>query len=364
MLKSRLSRAGCELPPDLAGVIQRAMLWHRIAIDLGTAHSLVFTQDKGIVLSEPSAVAMRRSDGEAIAFGERARTMIGRSPDFIQVVRPLRDGVIADFEAARAMFRHFLNVASQGHRLARKALVVCLPFGATAVEMDALVREARTAGADRVDVVREPFAAALGADLTIDEPRGHLVIDIGGGTTEVTSLSLNDIVHCESLRTAGNAMDQAVQSFFRNRYNFAIGENTAEQIKMLHGGVFATEDSMFEVKGLSQRTGKPQRLQVSTKEIREALDPVARSITDAVRRSVERLGPELAADVFTDGAVLVGGGSLLPGWPDRLFDAMGLRARVVEEPLLCVMRGLIRILRDPPRYAPLIENSRFRKHLE
>lgn len=352
------------MPIPGGGAIHDEMLWHRIAIDLGTAHSLVYTQDKGIVLSEPSAVAIRRSSGEAIAFGERARTMIGRSPEFIHVVRPLRDGVIADFEAARSMFRHFIAIASQGHRLARKALVVCLPYGATAVEMDALVREAQSAGADRVDVVREPFAAALGAGLTIHEPRGHLVIDIGGGTTEVTSLSLNDVVHCESVRTAGNAMDQAVQGFFRNRYNFAIGENTAEQIKIRHGRVFPADDTMFEVKGLSQRTGKPQRLMVNTSEIREALAPVARSITDAVRRSVERLAPELAADVFTDGAVLVGGGALLPGWPERLQEAMGLRARVVEEPLLCVMRGLIRILHEPQRFAGIVENSRVRKHLE
>jgi len=340
------------------------MLWHRIAIDLGTAHSLVFTEDKGMVLSEPSAVAIQRATGEAIAFGERARTMIGRSPDFIHVVRPLRDGVIADFEAARAMFRHFIRVASQGHRLARKALVVCVPFGATSVEMDALVREAQSAGADRVDIVREPFAAALGAGMAIHEPIGHLVIDIGGGTTEVTSLSLNDIVHCESVRMAGNAMDQAVQAFFRNRYNFAIGENTAEKVKMQYGAVSDRPDALFEVKGLSQRNGRPQRLMVHTSEIQEALEPVAHNIIDAARRCVERLAPELAADVFSGGAVLVGGGALLPGWPERLDEAMGLKARVVEEPLLCVMRGLIEILRNPPRYADLIANSRVRSHLD
>mgnify|MGYP002623635878 CR=1 FL=1 len=362
-VESTSKRAGV-LPAYGRGVIQRSMLWHRIAIDLGTAHSLVYTLDKGMVLSEPSAVAIRRSTGEAIAFGERARTMIGRSPEFIQVVRPLRDGVIADFEAARAMFRHFLRVASQGHRLSRKAVVVCIPFGATAVEMDALVREAESAGADRVDAVREPFAAALGAGMAIQEPRGHLVIDIGGGTTEVTSLSLNDVVHCESVRMAGHAMDQAVQGFFRNRYNFSIGENTAEEIKIRYGRVYPAGDDLFEVKGLSKRTGKPQRLMVQTKEIQQALDPVARSITDAVRRSVERLAPELAADIFTDGAALVGGGALLPGWGERLKDAMGLRARVVDEPLLCVMRGLIEILKDGKRYADLVENSRVRKHLE
>lgn len=340
------------------------MFWHRIAIDLGTAHSLVYTRDRGIVLSEPSAVAMRRDTGEAIAFGERARTMIGRSPDFIHVVRPLSNGVIADFEAARALMRHFIKVATPRLRFARKAVIVCVPFGATAVEMDALIREGQAAGADRVDLVREPFAAALGAGMDIDQPRGNLVIDVGGGTTEVTSLSLNDIVHCESVRMAGNAMDQAVQAFFRNRYNFAIGENTAEQIKIQHGAVWERPDSLFEVKGLSQRTGKPQRLMVHTSEIEEALEPVARNITDAVRRSVERLAPELAADVFTDGAVLVGGGALLPGWRERLFDAMGLQVRIVDEPLLAVMRGLILILDNPKRYQDLIDNSRFRTSLE
>lgn len=340
------------------------MFWHRIAIDLGTAHSLVYTRDRGIVLSEPSAVAMRRDTGEAIAFGERARTMIGRSPDFIHVVRPLSNGVIADFEAARALMRHFIKIATPKLRFTRKAVIVCVPFGATAVEMDALIREGQAAGADRVDLVREPFAAALGAGMDIDQPRGNLVIDVGGGTTEVTSLSLNDIVHCESVRMAGNAMDQAVQAFFRNRYNFAIGENTAEQIKIQHGAVWERTDSLFEVKGLSQRTGKPQRLMVHTNEIEEALEPVARNITDAVRRSVERLAPELAADVFTDGAALVGGGALLPGWRERLFDAMGLRVRVVDEPLLAVMRGLILILDHPKKYQELIDNSRFRTSLD
>lgn len=336
------------------------MLWHRIAIDLGTTYSLVYTQERGILLREPSAVAVKRSTREAIAFGDRARTMLGRAPEFIEVIRPLSDGVIADFDAARALMGHFIREASRGHYFSRKAVIVCVPLGATAVEMDALVREAVAAGGDRVELVKEPFAAALGAGLPIQEARGNLVIDIGGGTTEVTSLALNDVVNCESLRMAGNAMDQAVQAFFRNRYAFSIGENTAEQIKILHGAVYGDSDALFEVKGLNQRTRKPQRFVVHTAEIREALEPVARHITDAVRRCVERLSPELASDVFTDGAVMVGGGTLLPGWPQRLYEAMGLKVRVSKDPLMCVMRGLIAILQDRERYGDLIVNSKER----
>ena len=342
------------------------MLWHRIAVDLGTTYSLVYTQEKGLVLREPSAVAVKLSTGEPIAFGERARTMLGRSPEFIEVVRPLRDGVIADFDAARALLGHYIRDASRGRRFSRKHVIVCVPYGATQVEMDALIREAEAAGSNRVDLVREPFAAALGAGLPIQEPRGNLVIDIGGGTTEVTSLALNDVVHCESLRMAGNAMDQAVQSFFRNRYNFSIGENTAERIKIDYGAVYANgiPDTTFEVKGLSQRTGKPERLLIRVSEVQEALEGVARQITDAVRRCVERLSPELASDVFTDGAAMVGGGALLRGWPQRLHEAMGLKVRVSNDPLMCVIRGLIEILNHRDRYEDLIANSQVRPSLD
>jgi rod shape-determining protein MreB len=334
------------------------MIWHRIAIDLGTTYSLVYTQEKGILLREPSAVATKRSTGEAIAFGERARTMLGRAPEFIEVIRPLSDGVIANFAAARALLRYYISEASRGHYVSRKAVIICVPHGATAVEMEALLREAEAAGGDRVDLVKEPFAAALGAGLPIEKPQGNLAIDIGGGTTEVTSLALNDIVHCESLRMAGNAMDQAVQAFFRNRYAFSIGENTAEQIKIQYGAVAGNGDVLFEVKGLNQLTGKPQRFSVHAAEIREALEPVARQITEAVRRCVEQLSPDLASDVFTSGAAMVGGGALLRGWPQRLDEAMGLKVRVPEDPLMCVMRGLIEILLHRDRYEELIVNSR------
>jgi rod shape-determining protein MreB and related proteins len=334
------------------------MLWHKIAIDLGTTYSLVYTEEKGILLREPSAVAVKRANGEPIAFGERARTMLGRTPDGIEVIRPLSDGVIANFDAARQLLRYYIETASRGRRFSRKAVLICVPHGATVVEMDALLREAEAAGGDRVDLVREPFAAAIGAGLPIDRPRGSLTIDIGGGTTEVTSLALNDIVHCESVRTAGNAMDQAVQAFFRNQHHFHIGENTAEQIKIRHGAVWDHADSVFDVKGLNQATGRPQGIQVHTSEIRDALEPAARHITDAVRRCIEQLSPELASDVFSGGAAMVGGGALLRGWAERLDEAMGLRVQVAEEPLMCVMRGLIDIQQHRARYEQLIANSR------
>jgi rod shape-determining protein MreB len=334
------------------------VFWHKIAIDLGTTYSLVYTEEKGIFLREPSAVAVKRGTGEPIAYGERARTMLGRTPEGIEVIRPLSDGVIANFAAARLLLRYYIGAASQRHRFSRKVVLLCVPHGATVVEMDALLREAEAAGGDRVDLIKEPFAAALGAGLPIERPCGNLSIDIGGGTTEVTSLALNDIVHCESVRTAGNAMDQAVQAFFRSQFHFHIGENTAEQIKMRFGAVWNHPEGVFDVKGLDQSTGRPQLIRVRTDEIREALEPAARQITDAVRRCVEQLSPELASDVFSGGAVMVGGGALLRGWPERLYEAMGLRVRISEEPLMCVMRGLITVVQDRDRYEALIANSR------
>lgn len=342
------------------------MLWHRIAIDLGTTYSLVYTEDQGLLLREPSAVALQATTGEPIAFGERARTMLGRAPDFIEVVRPLREGVISHFGAARALLNHFMKEASRGRRWRRRHVLICVPFGATAVEMEALVREAELAGGAKVDLIREPFAASLGAGLPISEPRGNLVIDIGGGTTEVTALSLNDVVHCESLRLAGTAMDQAVQAYFRNRYNFLIGENTAEKIKIQHGSVYpnSSDHQSFEVKGLDHRDGRPARISVERHEVREALEGVVRSITEAVRRCVEQLAPELAADVFSGGTAMVGGGSLLPGWKERLEEAMGLQVRIADDALLCVVRGLREILRDPQGHADLIANSKVRHSIE
>jgi rod shape-determining protein MreB len=332
----------------------------KIAIDLGTTYSVVYVVGRGVVLREPSAVALQRESGAVIAFGAKARGMLGRAPQTIEVIRPLRDGVIADFGAAREMLRHFIEVAGEGRWIKRSQVVICVPHGATPVEMEALRREAAAAGASHVDLVKEPFAAALGAGLPIHEPRGNLVVDIGGGTTETSAISLNNIVHCESMRMAGNAMDQAVEEHFRAAHGFAIGEITAETIKIRYGSVIALDpDEEFHLKGLDVRTGRPAARLVSSAEIRSALEPIAAHIVEAIRRCLEHLPPELAGDIVVEGAALVGGGALLRGWPERIRDTVSLPVRIGDDPPMAVTRGLIRILEERERYADLIVNSEY-----
>ncbi len=336
----------------------------KIAIDLGTTYSVVYVVGRGVVLREPSAIAIHRESGEVIAFGDRARGMLGRVPGTVEVIRPLRDGVIARFEAAREMLRRFIKIATAGRWIRRSHIVICVPHGATPVEMESLRREALAAGAHHVDLVKEPFAAALGAGLPIDEPRGNLVVDIGGGTTEATAISLNNIVHCESLRMAGNAMDQAIADHFRAYHQFAIGEATAEQLKIRYGSVLPLEtDTGIDVKGLNVRTGRPSILRVPSSEILLALEPIVVPITEAIRRCLEQLPPELAGDAHSEGAAMVGGGALLRGWAERLQSSVGLPIRVAEDPLMAVTRGLIYILESRARYADLIGNSEYQPAL-
>jgi len=336
----------------------------KIAIDLGTTYSVVYVVGRGVVLREPSAIAINRDSEKIIAFGERARGMLGRVPQTIEVIRPLRDGVIAHFEAARAILRHYINVAQERRWLRRSRIVICVPHGATPVEMESLRRESLAAGAHHVDLVKEPFAAALGAGLPLDEPRGNLIVDIGGGTTESTAIALNDIVHCESLRMAGNSMDQAIEAHFRSYHNFAIGETTAERIKMEHGSVVpVVPDVEIAVKGLNIRNGCPGIIRVSANELHEALEPILVRIVEAIRRTIEHLPPELAGDVLSDGAAMVGGGALLKGWQGRLSETLGLPIAIAEDPLMAVTRGLIRILEEPKRFADLVQNSEYQPAL-
>jgi len=336
----------------------------KIAIDLGTTYSVVYVVGRGVVLRECSAIAVHKDSGEVIAYGDRARGMLGRVPASIDVIRPLRDGVIAHFEAAREILRHFIEVATERRWIARSQIVICVPHGATPVEMDSLKRESLAAGAHRVDLVKEPFAAALGAGLAIDEPRGNLVVDVGGGTTEATAISLNNIVHCESLRMAGNAMDRVIEDYFRTVHHFAIGETTAERIKIEHASVVPLDpDVPVEVKGLNVRTGCPSVLRVPANEIVEALEPILSQIVEAIRRTIEYLPPELAGDILTEGGAMVGGGALLRGWAGRLRDALGLRIRIDEDPLMSVTRGLIRILEHRERFSDLIDNSEYQPAL-
>jgi rod shape-determining protein MreB len=332
----------------------------KIAIDLGTTYSVVYVVGRGVVLRESSAIAFQRESGRIIAYGDKARGMLGRAPASIEVIRPLQDGVIAHFEGAREILRHFIDVGTRRRWLERSHIVICVPHGATPVEMDSLKRESLAAGAHQVDLVKEPFAAALGAGLPIHEPRGNLIVDIGGGTTEATAISLNNIVHCESLRMAGTAMDRAIEQHFRALHHFAIGETTAERIKIEHGSVVPLEhDAILEVRGLNLRTGCPDVLRVPASELRAALEPILAQITEAIRRTIEHLPPELSGDVLVDGAALVGGGALLRGWASRLGAALGLPIQIDEDPLMAVTRGLIRILEDRDRYADLILNSAY-----
>jgi rod shape-determining protein MreB len=336
----------------------------KIAIDLGTTYSVVYVVGRGVVLREPSAVAVHKESGEVIAYGDKARGMLGRVPPSIEIIRPLRDGVIAHFEAAREILRHFIEVATERRWIKRSQIVICVPHGATPVEMESLRRESLAAGAHRVDLVKEPFAAALGAGLPIAEPRGCLIVDIGGGTTEATAISLSNIVHCESLRMAGNAMDQAIEDHFRSHHSFAIGEMTAERIKIAYGSVVATlPDEPVALKGMNVRTGFPGTLNVHASEIRGALEPILSQIVEAIRRTIEHLPPELAGDILTEGGAMVGGGALLRGWSGRLREAVGLAMRVDEDPLMAVTRGLIRILEDRGRYSDLIDNSEYQAEL-
>jgi len=336
----------------------------KIAIDLGTTYSVVYVVGRGVVLREPSAIAVHRDTEKIIAYGERARGMLGRVPATIEVIRPMRDGVIAHFEAAREILRHYINIATEKRWLRRSRIVICVPHGATPVEMEALRRESLAAGAHHVDLVKEPFAAALGAGLPLDEPRGNLIVDIGGGTTESTAIALNDIVHCESLRMAGNAMDQAIEAHFKNARNFLIGETTAERIKMEYGSVIpVVPDVEIAVKGMSIRTRCPSVIRVSATELNEALEPIVVHIVEAIRRTIEQMPPELAGDVLTDGAAMVGGGALLKGWVPRLSDTLGLPIMIAEDPLMAVTRGLIRILEEPKKFADLVQNSEYQPAL-
>jgi rod shape-determining protein MreB and related proteins len=337
----------------------------KIAIDLGTTYSVVYVVGRGVVLREPSAIAIHKETGEVIAYGDKARGMLGRVPATIEVIRPLRDGVIAHFEAAREILRHFIEVATQRRWIKRSHIVICVPHGATPVEMDSLKRESLAAGAHSVDLVKEPFAAALGAGLPIGEPKGNLIVDVGGGTTEATAISLFSIVHCESLRMAGNAMDQAIEEHFRTHHMFAIGETTAERLKIDHGSVIppADPDEPVDLKGLNVRTGCPGVLRVPAGEIYEALEPILSHSIEAIRRAIEYLPPELAGDILSEGGSMVGGGALLRGWHGKLQDALGLPIRIDEDPLMAVTRGLIKILEERDRFSDLILNSEYQPAL-
>jgi rod shape-determining protein MreB len=328
------------------------MLSHDLAIDLGTANTLVYVSGRGVVVEEPSVVAVARgpgsNHGKVLAVGAEAKRMVGRTPGGIVAVRPLKDGVIADFELAESMLRYFIEAAVGRRALVHPRAVVCIPFGVTEVEKRAVQESARSAGAREVILVPEPIAAAVGAGLPITEPVGSLIVDIGGGTTEVAVLSLGGIATSHSLRVAGDQMDEAIAAWVRRRHGCLIGERTAEDVKLAVGCAAAPAQARsVRVRGRDLTTGGAKEFEISGEECAEALEDCVAQIVEAVRLTLEKTPPELAADIIDQGLVLAGGGGLLGGLDDVLRDATGLPVVLAEEPLRCVALGAGAILESP-----------------
>ncbi len=311
-----------------------------IGIDLGTANTLVYMRGKGIVMREPSVVAVDLKRDEVMAVGKEAKEMIGRTPGSISAIRPLKDGVIADFDVTAAMLRHFIKAALKSTWARRPRIIVCIPSGVTEVERRAVEDAARQAGAKDVELIAEPMAAAIGAGLQVEEAAGCMVVDIGGGTSEIAVISLGDIVTFCSVRTAGDDFDDAIISYIKKKYNLLIGERTAEDIKINIGSAFAYEaEGEMEVKGRNLVDGLPKNITITAEEVREALaDPVT-IIVDAIRSTLERTPPELSADIITNGIMLTGGGALLRGLDKLISHETGMPVHVAEDALDCVATG-------------------------
>ena len=324
-----------------------------LAIDLGTANTLVFVRGRGIVLNEPSIIAIRKTDNEVIGVGHEAKAMLGRTPDNIQAIRPLKDGVIADFDVTERMLKYFIERARQissGRKRAwvldRPRVVVGVPSGITQVEKRAVRDAVLQAGARDVYLIEEPTAAAIGAGLPIHEPGGHLIVDIGGGTTEVAVISMSGTVYCNSVRIAGDEMDEAIIQHIRKHYRLLVGERRAEEIKIALGSAHpeALERSSIEVKGRDLVDGVPKTLVITDEEIREALREPVMTIVETVRTCLERTPPELAADIVDKGIVLTGGGALLRGLDLLLRQETDLPITVGDDPLSCVALGTGKVL--------------------
>ncbi|HKI96605.1 MAG TPA: rod shape-determining protein [Gemmatimonadales bacterium] len=329
---------------------------NEIAVDLGTSNTLIYVRGEGIVLNEPSVVAVEKASGKVKGIGLEAKRMLGRTPDGIIAVRPLKDGVIADFDVTEKMLRYFLSSIINKHVFRVKPrVVVCVPSGITEVERRAVRDSAQSAGAKEVYMVAEPMAAAIGVGLPVETPTGNMVIDIGGGTTEIAVIALSGIVSDTSIRTGGDELDQAIVQFMRKNYNLLIGEPTAEAIKIQIGTAAPVgEEKEIEAKGRDLVSGIPKVVRVHSSEIREAIQEPIQQIVDAVRRALEITPPELASDIVDRGIVMAGGGSLIRGLDVLLSQETSLPIRVDEDPLTCVVRGTGRILDDPEKYRSVL----------
>ncbi|MGI5901535.1 MAG: rod shape-determining protein [Desulfitobacteriia bacterium] len=317
-----------------------------LGIDLGTANTLVHVKGKGIILQEPSVVAMDIHRNEPLAVGDRAKEMIGRTPGNIVAIRPLKDGVISDFNVTQKMLKYFITRAV-GSRIqfVRPRVVICVPSGVTAVEKRAVREAALAAGAKDPIIIEEPMAAAIGAGLPVSEPTGNMIVDIGGGTTEVAVISLGGIVTAGSIRVAGDEMDEAIVAYIKRNYNLSIGYQTAENIKKEIGAAYLPEKDMFyTVKGRDLLTGLPKNVDITSQEIVEALSEPVSAIVEAVKTSLEKTPPELAADIMDRGIIMAGGGSLLRNLDKLIADRTGIPIHIAEDPLSCVALGTAKVL--------------------
>jgi rod shape-determining protein MreB len=332
-----------------------------IAIDLGTANTLVYIKGNGIVLNEPSVVAIDQKTKKVYAVGAEAKAMLGKTPDHIVAIRPLKDGVIADFEITEVMLREFIRKAQKKRFFIRPRIVIAVPSGITEVERRAVTDSAQNAGAREVYLVAEPVASAIGVGLPVDKPSGNMVIDIGGGTTEIAVIALNGIVTDMSIRIAGDEMDEAIVLHIKKAYNLLIGDQTAEHVKMVIGSATKLKkEEEMEIKGRDLVSGIPKTLKISSAEVREALAEPVSQIVAAVKTALEQTPPELAADIVDRGIVMTGGGSLLRGFDILLKEETNLPINVVEDPLTCVVLGCGKILSNLHQYERIImKSSRF-----
>lgn len=314
-----------------------------MAIDLGTANTLVYVRGKGIVLDEPSVVAVRRNGrggNKVLAVGQEAKMMLGRTPGHIEAIRPMKDGVIADFEVAEAMLRYFIKKANNRRTLIRPRVIVCVPSGITQVEKRAVRESAESAGAREVFLIEEPMAAAIGAGLPITEPTSNMVVDIGGGTTEVAVISLAGIVYSKSVRVGGDKMDEAILQYIKSKYNLLIGERSSELIKTTVGNAYRDEKAEhMQIKGRDLATGIPKIIGIDSDEVRQAIIEQLKTIVETVKSALEQTPPELAADIVDNGIVLTGGVALLKGLDNLLREETGLPITITEDPLTTVVLG-------------------------
>jgi rod shape-determining protein MreB and related proteins len=334
-----------------------------MAMDLGTANTLVYVKGRGIVLNEPSVVAIATVNGkkQVVAVGEEAKQMLGRTPGNIRAIRPLRDGVIADFEVTEEMIKHFIRKIHRRRGFATPQIIVCVPSGSTPVERRAIQESAESAGARRVYLIEEPMAAAIGAGLPVTEPTGSMIVDVGGGTTEVAVLSLGGIVYCRSVRVGGDRMDEAITAYIRRNHNLLVGESTAERIKQAIGSACLPEDGegrMMPIRGRDLMNGVPKEIIVNERQIAESLAEPVGAIVEAVKVALEHTAPELAADIVDKGIVLTGGGALLGNLDRVLRFSTGLAVTIADDPLACVALGTGRTLEEMRSFKSLLISGR------